>query len=194
MDAVRLRPALPEDAEFLCAVYSSTRAEELAVTGWSDVQKAAFCRQQFDAQDAHYRMHYPTAEYSIIEATLGVPALGGSLGVPASAGPPKGGTTNEPAEAGTQNIAVGRLYVDRWTREIRIMDIALLPEHRGAGIGTRLLRELQEEARAAGKALSIHVEKFNPALRLYERLGFRAREDKGVYLLMEVAATPPSQS
>jgi ribosomal protein S18 acetylase RimI-like enzyme len=74
--------------------------------------------------------------------------------------------------------------VDRWDKEIRIMDIALLPEHRGVGIGTGLLRELQEEARAAGKSLSIHVEKFNPALRLYERLGFQPQEDKGVYLLM----------
>ncbi len=65
------------------------------------------------------------------------------------------------------------------------MDIALLPEHRGAKIGTRLIGELQREAATAGKALSIHVEKFNAALRLYERLGFRVREDKGVYLLME---------
>ena len=63
------------------------------------------------------------------------------------------------------------------------MDIALLPEHRGAGIGAQLLRELQEEARSAGKSLTIHVERFNPALRLYERLGFRQVEDKGVYLL-----------
>lgn len=80
---------------------------------------------------------------------------------------------------------VGRLYVARWKREIRIMDIALLPRHRGAGIGTQLLRELQEEARSSGKTLTIHVERFNPALRLYDRLGFEMVEDKGVYLLME---------
>jgi len=79
---------------------------------------------------------------------------------------------------------IGRLYVARWEREIRIMDIALLPARRGTGIGTQLLRELQDEARAAGKTLSIHVERFNPALRLYERLGFQMAEDKGVYLLM----------
>jgi ribosomal protein S18 acetylase RimI-like enzyme len=60
-----------------------------------------------------------------------------------------------------------------------------LPEHRGAGIGTKLLRDLQEEVRSAGKSLTIHVERFNPALRLYERLGFQQIEDKGVYLLME---------
>jgi ribosomal protein S18 acetylase RimI-like enzyme len=84
-----------------------------------------------------------------------------------------------------QGVSAGRLYVDRWEKEIRIIDIALLPEHRRAGIGTKLLRELQDEARTAGKALTIHVEKFNPALCLYQRLGFRQIEDKGVYLFLE---------
>jgi ribosomal protein S18 acetylase RimI-like enzyme len=80
---------------------------------------------------------------------------------------------------------VGRLYVDRWPGEIRLMDVALLPGARGRGLGGALLRELQGEARAAGKPLRIHVERFNPALRLYERLGFRVLEDRGVYLFLE---------
>jgi ribosomal protein S18 acetylase RimI-like enzyme len=79
---------------------------------------------------------------------------------------------------------VGRLYVARWPEEIRIVDIALLPEHRNAGIGSALLGDLISESVASGKPLSIHVERFNPALRLYERLGFEVVEDKGVYLLM----------
>src|SRR5262245_24950814 len=80
----------------------------------------------------------------------------------------------------------GRLYVARWTDEIRIIDIALLPEYCNRGIGSALLRQLQAEARAARKPLRIHVERFNPALRLYDdRLGFRRIEDKGVYLFME---------
>jgi ribosomal protein S18 acetylase RimI-like enzyme len=69
------------------------------------------------------------------------------------------------------------------------VDIALLPEYRGMGIGTRLLRDLISESEESGKPLSIHVERFNPALRLYERLDFRTVEDKGVYLLMERPAT-----
>jgi GNAT superfamily N-acetyltransferase len=64
-------------------------------------------------------------------------------------------------------------------------DIALLPEYCNRGIGTTLQRELQSEAAAAGTPLRIHVERFNRALRLYERLGFRQIEDKGVYLFME---------
>ncbi len=78
----------------------------------------------------------------------------------------------------------GRLYADRWEREIRIMDIALLPDFRGKGTGTFLLTKLQHEAAAAGKLLSIHVERFNPALSLYARLGFSLAEDKGIYLLL----------
>jgi GNAT superfamily N-acetyltransferase len=79
----------------------------------------------------------------------------------------------------------GRLYIHRRADEIRIMDIALLPEYCNRGIGTTLLHELQSEAAAAGKPLRIHVERFNPALRLYERLGFRQIDDRGVYLFME---------
>ena len=79
---------------------------------------------------------------------------------------------------------VGRLYVDRWKREIRIMDIALLPQARGRGIGSALLGELIEESERSGKALSIHVELENPARSLYDRLGFEEVEERGVYVLM----------
>jgi ribosomal protein S18 acetylase RimI-like enzyme len=82
-------------------------------------------------------------------------------------------------------VAAGRLLVLRTDEKIHVIDIALLPEHRGAGIGTKFLRELQAEAKAAGKPLSIHVEQFNPARRLYDRLGFQQIEEKGVYLLLE---------
>jgi ribosomal protein S18 acetylase RimI-like enzyme len=80
---------------------------------------------------------------------------------------------------------IGRLYVDRSDRYIHVIDIALLPEYRGAGIGGRLMQDVLSEAAAAGKTVQIHVERNNPALRLYERLRFRMLEDKGIYLLME---------
>ena len=79
----------------------------------------------------------------------------------------------------------GRLYVDRRPGEIRIVDIALLPEYRNGGIGSALLNSLLVEAALEDKCVSIHVEKFNPALRLYERLGFSTSDDRGVYLFME---------
>ena len=79
----------------------------------------------------------------------------------------------------------GRLYVARWPHEIRVVDIALLPEYRGAGIGTSLLRSLQNESKAANMPLTLHVERSNPAVRLYTRLGFSQKEDLGVYLFLE---------
>jgi ribosomal protein S18 acetylase RimI-like enzyme len=80
--------------------------------------------------------------------------------------------------------AIGRLYLARWPGEIRIMDIALLPGYRNAGIGTQLIAGIFEEAALSGKSVSVHVESFNPARRLYDRLGFREVEDKGVYRLL----------
>jgi ribosomal protein S18 acetylase RimI-like enzyme len=65
------------------------------------------------------------------------------------------------------------------------MDIALLPEYRNAGIGARLIRDLQNEAAQTGRSLRLHVETFNPALRLYERLGFHSVSASGIYLEME---------
>lgn len=80
---------------------------------------------------------------------------------------------------------VGRLIVDRRPGDIRVVDISLVPQARGTGIGTRLLGELVEEARATGCIVSIHVEVHNRAARLYERLGFEVAADLGVHRRME---------
>jgi GNAT superfamily N-acetyltransferase len=79
---------------------------------------------------------------------------------------------------------IGRLYLARWPARHGIIDITLLPEYRRHGAGEVLLRDLMDEAAAAGKDVSILVEKFNPAMRLCQRLGFVTEEDKGVYDLM----------
>ncbi len=82
---------------------------------------------------------------------------------------------------------IGRLYLDRRDDEHRVIDIALVPEKRGAGLGRRLMRDVLDEAAGNGKKVRIHVEQNNPAMRLYERLGFSRVEDQGVYWLMEWA-------
>jgi ribosomal protein S18 acetylase RimI-like enzyme len=64
---VRLRPALPQDEGFLLRVYASTRAEEMARVPWNDEQRAAFLLMQFNAQQQHYRSHFPEASYDVIE-------------------------------------------------------------------------------------------------------------------------------
>jgi ribosomal protein S18 acetylase RimI-like enzyme len=146
------RPIAETDLPFLTDLYASTRDEELAPVPWTEAEKQAFLRQQFEAQHHHYMTYYGDADFLVVEKD----------GAP-----------------------IGRLYIVRWPAEHRIVDIALVPDWRGRGIGTAVLRDLCEEAGEAGKAVSIHVECYNPALRLYRRLGFAQVEDKGVYLLME---------
>jgi len=145
------RPMTDADLPFLSRVYASTRAEELAVTGWTDDQKAAFLDMQFRAQHAHYQQHYPDADWLVVIS-------------------------------GAEDI--GRLYIERWPTQHRVIDIAFLPAYRRKGLGAALLSDLIDEASAVGKAVSAHVEKNNPAMQLYRRLGFSVVEDKGVYDLM----------
>jgi ribosomal protein S18 acetylase RimI-like enzyme len=79
--------------------------------------------------------------------------------------------------------AAGRLIVTRSEQGVHVVDVALLAEHRGRGIGTRLLRDLMTEA--GERPLSIYVESGNPARSLYSRLGFDVVSEHGPYLLME---------
>jgi ribosomal protein S18 acetylase RimI-like enzyme len=80
---------------------------------------------------------------------------------------------------------IGRLYVGRLPGEIRVVDIALLPGHRGKGVGTGLMERLMSEAQAAGSRVTLYVEAFNRAHGLYRRLGFRTIGTHGPYELME---------
>lgn len=150
------RDACETDKELLLKIYGSTRSEELAlVTFWDDNQKLAFIHHQFQAQDFHYKKHYPDAQYSII--------------------------IYEGKEA-------GRIYVERnqMPEKIHVIDISILPEFRNKGIATTIFRQLQDEAKQTNKSLSIHVEKFNKAKQLYERLGFVIKsEASDIYVLME---------
>jgi len=152
---IAFRPITPEDTEFLYTVYAQTRAAELAVVDWTEPQKDAFLRSQFNAQHQAYQETYRGADFLIILQ---------------------------------HDSPVGRLYVARWEREIRIVDIALLPEYRNAGIGSAIVKDLLDEGARCGKRVSIHVEMFNPALTLYERLGFRKLREFGVYHFMEWSA------
>lgn len=80
---------------------------------------------------------------------------------------------------------IGRLYIDRRDDEIRLVDIALLPESRGRGLGGAILADILAEGQRKGLLVRIHVEHNNPAMSLYRRLGFEKIEEQGVYWLME---------
>jgi ribosomal protein S18 acetylase RimI-like enzyme len=149
---VHLRPVQPSDVEFLYRVYASTRQPEMDLVPWSEAQKGAFLRMQFDAQSREWAEKNPRASFQVVVV---------------------------------DGRSAGRLYLDRREDEIRVVDVSLLPEFRGRGIGRALLTDVLKEGDAAGKPVRVHVERFNPAQRLYQRLGFRLLRDGPVYLLLE---------
>jgi len=80
---------------------------------------------------------------------------------------------------------VGRIMV-LWEKDSALLvDIALLAEHRGRGVGSELLGELVQKCTHAGVPLRLQVLKTNPALRLYQRLGFTRTGEDQMYIQME---------
>jgi ribosomal protein S18 acetylase RimI-like enzyme len=124
-------------------VYGATREAELALTGWDAAAREAFVTMQFNAQSSYYRQQWSASVDSVIEYS-----------------------------PGAERHGVGRLWVDHRADAVHLLDIAVLPEWRGKGIGSVCLNRLMRGAARAGKELSIHVELDNPARRLYDRLGF----------------------
>lgn len=79
----------------------------------------------------------------------------------------------------------GRLWLARDADPWVLLDVALLPEERGAGLGTAVLSALTAEADAAGAAIRLTVRRDNAgARRLYERLGFAVRDEDELHLVM----------
>jgi len=143
----------PADEDFLLRVYAASRADEMALVDWDEVQKGAFLRSQFEAQAAQYHARFPDAEYSIILF---------------------------------DDRPVGRLWIGRTPEQIRLLDIAILPEFQNQGIGAVLLKSLLAESEQKNLPLRHMVFKLNPdALRFYERFGFSPIEDVGAYIHME---------
>ena len=80
---------------------------------------------------------------------------------------------------------IGRIVVERNDQEIRIVDVALLPQHRNSGIGTYLIRELLAEAARLGKPFRTQVIRSSAALGLFERLGIVKIGETGSHYQME---------
>jgi GNAT superfamily N-acetyltransferase len=146
------------DLPFVAALYATTRADELAATGWPEAMQAAFLAQQHRAQHAHYRGTWPGGEWLIIERA---------------------------------SAAIGRLYLAEELGKRLIVDISLLPEARGAGLGTAILADLLA---AETMPVELHVQRFNPARRLYERFGFEIVEEQAIYFRMIRPAGPAAST
>lgn len=72
-----------------------------------------------------------------------------------------------------RQIDIGWIQVAETRRGFHIKQLHLVDRFRNNGIGTQLIRSLQDRARRAGKPVALNVIRGNPAAVLYRRLGFR---------------------
>ena len=154
---ISYRAVTDEDLPFVAALYATTRAEEVASTGWPPEIQAAFLDQQHRAQHGYYRTAWPDGEWLLIER---------------------------------HGAPIGRLYLAEQDGMLLLVDISLLPAERGTGLGTAILNDLLD---GETRPVELHVERFNPALRLYQRLGFEEAEDTTIYLRMIRRPPAPAQ-
>lgn len=89
---------------------------------------------------------------------------------------------------------VGRLWLARDARGLAVLDISLLPDRRGQGIGAACLRGVLRQADAAGLDVTLQVVHGNPARRLYERLGFVPVGADGVRVSMARRPAAPTST
>ena len=132
-------------------------------------QILSMIEMQFHAQHEHYRTHFPNADFDII--LLNDKPIGRLY------------ANNSLSDKHSPNTS-------QFENELRLIDIALLPEFRNCGIGACLIRELQDRAVSLRLPVRLRVEPNNPALRLYERMGFRCIADEGINLHLEWSCGP----
>ena len=150
--AVSLRAITSEDAEFLLALYKSSRGDDLRGLGWDEQRISEFLDMQYEA---HQRFHASEYKKAVDQVVL------------------------------RGNEAVGRVTFEPREHEIRCIEMTLMPGHRNVGIGTRLIRELQTEAKRQKKPLRMQVIRFSRSVSLFERLGFQRISETGTHFQME---------
>lgn len=151
-----LRRANAADLPWLCRLYATTRAEEMAQVPWPDGLKQAFLDGQFALQHRHYITHFQDCDFLVLEGPSG------------------------PA---------GRFYLQRTTPDHLLVDISLMPQMRGQGLGQALIKASQCEASAQSCGMRLHVMQRNVAAqRLYARLGFVVTQTQGQHHHMRWSA------
>lgn len=155
---LRLRWAVEADLPALRALYATTRAQELGPAPWPQALKSRFIAEQFALQHHHYLTHYADADFLVIDSHEGL---------------------------------AGRLY--RWRapddappeESDILVDICLLPQWQGKGIGEALLAAILAQATERRRDVCLHVHATNARARqLYERLGFTCSSEAGLHVEM----------
>jgi ribosomal protein S18 acetylase RimI-like enzyme len=138
---IQLRAVTPGDEGFLAELYATTRADELAGTGWTAEQKDAFCTSQFRLQQAGYAREFSPEGHRLILR---------------------------------DGSPVGRIWTHERTDHVLLVDIAILPEHRSAGIGGAVLGDVVADVERRGLGMRTTSRRTNTrAHEFYRRLGFR---------------------
>jgi ribosomal protein S18 acetylase RimI-like enzyme len=157
-----LRPAQPEDEQFLFQLFAESQ-EHLAAFRWNAELYRSLIEMQYRGRQQSYSAEFPRA----VDAILCI--------------------QDEERSA----TPVGRMLVDCAPEIWRIVDIAVLGAYRGKGLGSWALRLCQRQSEAAGAKLALAVRPENRARRLYERLGFRVTRLDALNVEMESAAASP---
>ena len=143
-----LRPAQPEDEEFLFRLFADSQ-EHLAVFRSNKALYKSMVEMQYRGRKLHYAAEYPEAVNAIL-------------------------CIEDEAEGA---MPVGRLLVDCQPECWRIVDVALLAAHRGKGLGSWALDQCKRQCGEAAGKLALEVRPDNRARRLYERLGFHVTHE-----------------
>lgn len=84
------------------------------------------------------------------------------------------------------DVPIGRIWIARLQDSFHLVDIAILPGAQNSGIGTSLIRELQQEAQAARKPVRLSVFRFNSgSVRFHRRLGFAVTHEDPIQFYFE---------
>lgn len=157
---VYLRATTDDDAEFQFRLFCLSR-EELSATLGALPGFDLLMRMQFRAQSHSYAAHYPNAELLVIAQ----------------------------ASQKAEPEPIGRVVVDWSGRELRLIDIALVPQRRNLGVGAAVIGHFQRAASARQALMRLSVARSNAAAeRLYRRLGFNAFTGDEVYAQLEWSA------
>ncbi len=153
-----LRPAGISDDVFLFELFVFSRERELSPL--PAAIRDIVARQQFESYGVATTTTYPKAENLIVEVPLAVDGL-------------------------SMPAAAGRLLVDDNDERLLVIDMAIHPDHRNRGLGAALLQMMMEKCRRDGKILQGSVSPYNPARRLYARLGITERQAGHGYIGLE---------
>jgi len=152
----RLRAAGPGDEAFLYEMFVASREREFGPLPAE--MRDTIAREQFAILQNGVKTDHPDAQQFVVIA---------------------------PNTSGDVEIRVGMLLLAEHPDALWVIDLALDPAHRNRGFGSAILRSLMESCRRSGKIMKGSVTPYNPARRLYARLGIRELGADRGYIALE---------